>query len=43
MAENGFDCATLFGINDYYHKFGYAPCLTWNEWKIQTRDAERAE
>jgi hypothetical protein len=43
MAEEGFDCATLFGINDYYHKFGYAPCLVGHEWKVPTRDAERAE
>jgi predicted acetyltransferase len=43
MAEQGFDCATLFGIPDYYDKFGYAPCLAWSEWTIRTRDAERAE
>jgi hypothetical protein len=43
MAEEGFDCATLFGISDYYDKFGYAPCLAWNTWTLPTRDAERAE
>jgi hypothetical protein len=43
METEGFDCAILFGINDYYHKFGYAPCLVSSEWKIPTRDAERAE
>lgn len=43
MEAEGFDCATLFGITDYYDKFGYAPCLVWNEWKLPTRDAERAE
>lgn len=42
MAENGFDCATLFGIPDYYHRFGYAPCLVHSEWEVRTRDAERA-
>ena len=33
MAENGFDVAMLFGIPDFYHKFGYATVLpeTWVE------------
>jgi predicted acetyltransferase len=43
MTEEGFDCATLFGISDYYDKFGYAPCLASNTWTLPTRDAERAE
>jgi predicted acetyltransferase len=43
MAAQGFDCATLFGIPDYYHRFGYAPCLIDCELTIATRRAERAE
>ena len=33
MIENGFDVAMLFGIPDFYHKFGYATVLpeTWME------------
>src|SRR2546423_1535943 len=27
MADEGYDCATLFGIRDFYDKFGYAPCM----------------
>jgi len=43
MEKEGFDCAVLFGIPDFYHKFGYAPCLSSTEWSMPTRDAERAE
>ncbi len=42
MAEKGFDCAVLFGIPDYYHRFGYAPCLIDCEVAMPTRRAERA-
>jgi predicted acetyltransferase len=42
MRENGFDCALLFGIDDYYHKFGYAACLPECVVEVATRDAERA-
>ncbi|HZT42328.1 MAG TPA: GNAT family N-acetyltransferase [Chthonomonadaceae bacterium] len=42
MEANGFDCATLFGIEDFYDKFGYAVCLTDSRSEVQTRDAERA-
>src|SRR5262249_3016322 len=42
MAENGFDCATLFGIGDFYDKFGYAACLPDGRVEVATRDAERA-
>lgn len=43
MAENGFDCATLFGIRDFYDKYGYAVCMPDSQFTIRTRDAERAE
>src|SRR5262249_49323551 len=42
MTENGFDCAMLFGIPDFYDKFGYAVCLPACRFEVQTRDAERA-
>jgi hypothetical protein len=42
MEENGFDCAVLFGITDFYHKFGYAVCLPQCRVEVATRDAERA-
>lgn len=42
MTDHGFDCATLFGIPDYYHRFGYAVCMPQVTWEIKTRDAERA-
>lgn len=43
MAENGFDCAMLFGIENFYHKFGYANCLSPSTFTIKARFAERAE
>src|SRR2546423_11139250 len=42
MEENEFDCAILFGIDDFYHKFGYGVCLPDCRFEVRTRDAERA-
>ncbi len=42
MAENGYDCSTLFGISDFYHKFGYAACFPECVIKVRTRAAEQA-
>ena len=42
MEAEGFDCATLFGIPDYYPKFGYGVCLLDCGWEVRTREAERA-
>jgi hypothetical protein len=42
MIANGFDCAMLFGIPDFYHRFGYAVCLPDCRYNVLTRDAERA-
>jgi hypothetical protein len=42
MAAEGFDCATLFGIRDFYDKYGYAPCMLVPRFEVRTRDAERA-
>jgi predicted acetyltransferase len=41
MTDNGFDCAMLFGIPDFYHRFGYAVCLPDSRYELRTRDAER--
>ena len=43
MQEQGYDCATLFGIQDYYNKFGYAACIPSSYLEVRTRDAEKAE
>ena len=42
MTENGFDVAMLFGIPDFYPKFGYATALpeTWVE--LDTAEAQAA-
>lgn len=42
MAEHDYDCATLFGIDNFYDKFGYAVCLPECRVEIRTRAAERA-
>ena len=43
MTQEGFDCAILFGIPDFYDKFGYAVCLPECRTEMRTRDAERAD
>jgi len=42
MREQGYHLSALFGIPDFYHRFGYAPALVECEAKIATRDAELA-
>jgi predicted acetyltransferase len=42
MKEKGHDCALLFGIENFYHKFDYAPCMAETTAKVRTRDAEGA-
>lgn len=42
MQDAGYDCALLFGIPDYYPKFGYATCLPDATISVRTRAAERA-
>jgi len=42
MTENRFDCAVLFGIPDFYDRFGYAVCLPDCQYVLRTRNAERA-
>jgi predicted acetyltransferase len=43
MAEHGYEVSMLFGISDFYVKFGYASCLPEHKTVIQTRDAEEAQ
>jgi len=42
MYEQGFDVSWLFGIRDFYPKFGYAVCAAATSITMATRDAERA-
>jgi len=42
MKEAGFDVAILFGIRDFYPKFGYAVCMAEVSATLSTRHAERA-
>ncbi len=42
MIERGDDVSMLFGIPNFYTKFGYAVCLPVYRQVVQTRDAEAA-
>lgn len=42
MIAEGYDISMLFGIENFYTKFGYAPGLAGFECKVKTRDAEMA-
>jgi hypothetical protein len=42
MAEDGFDVSLLFGISDFYPKFGYAVCMADCSLSLRTAHAERA-
>lgn len=43
MQREGYDASMLFGIQDFYHKFGFATCFPERQLSLDTRDAERAE
>ena len=43
MIERGYDVSMLFGIPDFYTKFGYIACLPFFKCKVSTRDAEEAQ
>jgi len=43
MRREGYDASMLFGIQDFYHKFGFATCFPERQLLLDTRDAERAE
>jgi predicted acetyltransferase len=42
MQHAGFDVSMLFGIPNFYPKFGYATCMAQPKVSIKTRDAELA-
>ncbi len=42
MTEQGYDVTMLFGIPDFYDKFGYMPCIPAYSVTLVTREAERA-
>ncbi len=42
MRAEGYEIAALFGIPDYYHRFGFASALVEGEIVLATRDAELA-
>ncbi len=42
MTEKNYDVSMLFGIENFYNKFGYAASLAGYECKVKTRDAEVA-
>ncbi len=42
MQQQGYDISMLYGIPNFYTKFGYAPCHPATSLKIKTRDAELA-
>lgn len=43
MMQEGYDVALLFGIPDYYHKFGYAVCLSEPGFTIDTTQIANLE
>ena len=40
--DEGDDVSVVFGISDFYNKFGYAPCFPEHTLVLNTRDAEEA-
>ena len=42
MRQEGYPLSALFGISDFYPKFGYAPALVECSTELATRYAERA-
>jgi predicted acetyltransferase len=43
MRREGFHLSALFGIADFYHRFGYVSCLVECESTVTARDAQDAE
>lgn len=42
MVDEGYDVSMLFGIENFYNKWGYATCLAKSRVDVKTRDAEAA-
>jgi len=38
LADRGYDMSVLFGIQDFYHRFGYVRAWSDMEWTVATRD-----
>ncbi len=43
MEDNGYDMSVLFGIPDFYHRFGYAAVFPESWLYVKTQDLLRAE
>ena len=43
MKREGYDASFLFGIQDFYHRFGFVTCMAERRLYLDTRSAERAE
>lgn len=43
MKREGYDASFLFGIQDFYHKYGFLTCMAERRLYVDTRSAERAE
>jgi len=43
MQQEGYHLSALFGIPDFYSKFGFAPVLIESQCTVATRDAEAAQ
>ena len=43
MRREGYDASMLFGIKNFYHKFGFATCFPERLLYLEVRDAERAK
>jgi predicted acetyltransferase len=42
MVREGYDASFLFGIRDFYHRFGFVTCMAEQQLKLDTRVAEKA-
>ena len=43
MQREGYDASFLYGIQDFYHKFGFITCMPQHSLELNTVAAERAE
>ena len=43
MGEKGYDLSFLFGIQDFYPRFGFATCMAERRFSMDTRAAERVQ
>lgn len=41
MLREGYEVSVLFGIQDFYHRFGFATCIPEHNLRLDTCDAER--